>query len=168
MQGADVTYQADSDVDSRGKFTRDGKLFNGQQDPKLRLISDNSTVFAISRDLGTIQATTDPVVWAIGFTTDPAAVNYSDLSGAPPIPRSPYYKIQYSNDADLASVDSNCWEDYMSNIKSRSLTFSTISATRPQELKIWTTKYSRMPDLSHICLEAWSLLQSTKYSAACS
>ena len=115
MQGGNVTYNADSDVDARGKFTRTGTL-DGHQDPNLRPISDNSTVFAISRDLGTIQATTDPVVWAIGFTTDPA-VNYSDLSGAPPTPRSPYYKIQYSNDPDMASIDSNCWEDYMSNIK---------------------------------------------------
>ena len=91
-------------------------MLDGHQDPNLRPISDNSTVFAISRDLGTIQATTDPVVWAIGYTTDPT-VNYSELSGAPPTPCSPYYKIRYSNDADLASIDSNCWEDYMSNIK---------------------------------------------------
>jgi len=111
MQGADVTYQGDSGTDARGKFTRTGML-NGQQDPNLRPISGNSTVFAISRDLGTIQATKDPVVWTIGHTTDPA-VNYSDLSGAPPTPRSPYYKIQYANDADLASIDSNCWEDYV-------------------------------------------------------
>jgi hypothetical protein len=108
MQGADVTYQGDTDTDARGKFTHSGML-SGQQDPNLRLISNSSAVFAISRDLGTIQATNDPVVWAIGFTTDPA-VNYSDLSGAPPTSRSPYYKIQYSNatDADLASIDSNC------------------------------------------------------------
>jgi len=107
MQGADVTYQGDSDTDARGKFARTGML-NGQVDPNLSPISGNSTVFAISRDLGTIQATKGPVVWAIGYTTDPA-VNYSDLSGAPPTRRSPYYKIRYSNatDEDLASIDSN-------------------------------------------------------------
>ena len=114
IKGKNVTYQIASDADSRGNFTRNGEL-NSQQAPDLRPISDNF-VFAISRDLGTIQATTDPVVWAIGYTTDPT-VNYSELSGAPPTPRSPYYKIRYSNDADLASIDSNCWEDYMSNIK---------------------------------------------------
>ena len=116
MQSLNVTYQADSDTDGRGKFTRSGKL-NGQQDPNMRPISDNSAVFAIACDLGTIQTTKEPVVWAIGYTTDPA-VNYSDLSGAPPTSRSPYYKIQYSNatDAELVSIDSS-WEDNMPNIK---------------------------------------------------
>jgi hypothetical protein len=106
IQGKNVTSQIASDVDSRGNFTRHGGL-NNLQDPNLRPISDNFAVFAISRDLGTIRATTDPVVWAIGFTTD-SAINYSDLSGAPPTPRSPYYKIRYSSDADLASIGSNC------------------------------------------------------------
>jgi hypothetical protein len=106
MQSANVTYQGDTDTDARGKFARSGML-NGQQDPNLRPISDNSAVFAISRDIGTVQSTVEPVVWAIGYTTDPA-VNYSDLSGAPPTSRSPYYKLQYSNatDADMASIDS--------------------------------------------------------------
>ena len=115
MQGDNVTYQIASDADSRGNFTSNGKL-TGQQDPILRPISDNLPVFAISRDLGTIQATQDPVVWAIGYTTDPA-INYSDLSGAPPISRSPYYKIQYSNDEELASIYGNFREDNMSNIE---------------------------------------------------
>ncbi|KAI0278696.1 hypothetical protein BGY98DRAFT_1186430, partial [Russula aff. rugulosa BPL654] len=96
---ANVTYQTDSDANSRGSFTRNGKL-NNQKNSNLQLISDRSSVFAISRDLGTIQATNDSVVWAIGYTTD-SAINYRDLSGAPPISRSPYYKIKYSNDADL-------------------------------------------------------------------
>jgi hypothetical protein len=110
IQGKNVTYQIASDADSRGNFTRYGGL-NNQQDPNLRPISDNFAVFSISRDLGTIQATKDPVVWAIGYTTDPV-INYSDLSGAPPTPRSPYYKIRYSADADLASIGINCWGDY--------------------------------------------------------
>ena len=105
MQGDDVTYQISSDVETRSNFTRNGNL-NGQQDPILRPISDKFPVFAISRDLGNIQATNDPVVWAIGYTTDPA-INYSDLSGAPPISRNPYYKIQYSNDEEMASIYGN-------------------------------------------------------------
>ena len=92
MQGADVTYQGGSDTEARSEFALNGML---NRQPGRYPISDNSTVFAISRDLGIIQATKDPVVWTIGHTTDPA-VNYSDLSGAPPTPRSPYYKIQYS------------------------------------------------------------------------
>ncbi len=121
MQGNNVTYQIASDADSRGNFTRNGKL-NGQQDPNLRPINDNPVIFAISRDLGTIQATKDPVVWAIGYTTDPA-INYSDLSGAPPISRSPYYKIQYSNDEEMASIYGNSRGDNMSNFKGQIVDF---------------------------------------------
>jgi Domain of unknown function (DUF5127) len=89
-------------------------LLNGQQDTNFRSINNNLPVFAISRDLGTIQSTVglDPIVWAIGYTTDPA-INYTDLSGAPPVSRSPYYKTQYSNDEDLASINFNSWKKYV-------------------------------------------------------
>jgi hypothetical protein len=105
MQGENVTYQIASDAYSRGNFTHNGVL-NGQQDPKSRAISDHFAVFAISRDLGTVQATQAPVVWTVGYTTDPA-INYTDLSGGPPISRSLYYKTQYSNDEALVSIDRN-------------------------------------------------------------
>ncbi|KAF8497614.1 hypothetical protein F5888DRAFT_1613618 [Russula emetica] len=100
--GDNVTYQIALDAYSRGNFTRNGVL-NGQQDPNPRAItsSNQSTVFAISRDLGIVEATQAPVVWTVGYTTDPAIV-YTDLSGAPPTPRIPYYKTQYSNDEELA------------------------------------------------------------------
>jgi hypothetical protein len=114
MQGENVTYQIASDAQSRGNFTHNGVL-NGQQDPKSRAISDSFAVFAISRDLGTVEATQAPVVWTVGYTTDPA-INYTDLSGAV-IPRSLYYKTQYLNDEALASIDCNSWKDNMSNIK---------------------------------------------------
>lgn len=120
VQGNDVTYQIASDTDSWGNFTRYGKL-NGQQDPDTRPISDNF-VFAISRDPGAIQATTDPVVWAIGYTTD-SAINKSNLSGAPPISRSLYYKIQYSNDGELASMYGSVQGDDKSNIKGQIFDF---------------------------------------------
>jgi hypothetical protein len=120
VQGDNVTYQIASDADSRGNFTRNGKL-NGQQDPNLRPISDNS-VFAISRDLGTILFTNESVVWAIGYTTDPATI-YSDLSGTPPMSRSPYYKVQYSDDEELASIYGNSRGDNMSNIKGQIVDF---------------------------------------------
>ena len=105
MQGGNVTYQIAADNDSRGNFTLNGML-NGQQDPRSRAINDHFAAFAISRDLGTVKATQAPVVWAIGYTTDPA-VNYTDLSGAPPISRRLYYKTQYSDDEALASIDCN-------------------------------------------------------------
>jgi hypothetical protein len=77
-------------------------VLNGQQDPKSRAINDHFAVFAISRDLGTVQATQAPVVWTVGYTADPA-INYIDLSGAPSISRSLYYKTQYSNVETLVS-----------------------------------------------------------------
>jgi hypothetical protein len=149
VQGDNVTYQIASDADSRGNFTRNGKS-NGQQDPNLRPISDNF-VFAISRDLGTIRATNDPVVWAIGYTTDPA-INYTDLSGAPPMPRSPYYKIQYSNDEELASIYGNSRGDNISNFKGQIVDFlndfsNASSIALQSENKIFENSQSITNDL---------------------
>ena len=135
---------------------------NNQQDPDLRPISDNFAVFAISRDLGTIQATKDPVVWAIGYTTDPV-INYNDLSGAPSIPRSPYYKIKYSTDADLVSIGSNCWEDYMSNILVQIVDFlndfsNASSRVKPLYDKMYQDSESVAFDLSRLTFIAISEL----------
>jgi hypothetical protein len=97
-----------SDTDSRSYFIRNGVL-NVQQGLVIR------PVFAISRDLGTIKATQAPVVWTIGHTTDPA-IGYTDLSGAPPTSRSPYYKTQYANEEELASIDTiSCGDDVFNN-----------------------------------------------------
>jgi hypothetical protein len=103
MQGNNVTYKIAADQISRGQFAHNGSL-DDQQESNFRAISDQFAVFAISRDLGTIQATQAPVVWTVGYTTDPA-VNYTDLSGASVTHRSLYYKSQYSNDEALASID---------------------------------------------------------------
>ena len=103
MQGVNVTYKIGVDQVARGQFTRNGTLDN-QEDQNFRPINQSFSVFAISRDFGTVQSTQAPVVWTVGFTTDPA-VNYTDLSGAPPTHHSPYYKTKYSNDEALASID---------------------------------------------------------------
>ncbi|KAH9044231.1 hypothetical protein EDB84DRAFT_1674518 [Lactarius hengduanensis] len=58
------------------------------------------TAFAISCDLGIIQATQDPIVWAVGYTVEPA-LNYTDLTATFLDPRSLYYRIQYLNDWSL-------------------------------------------------------------------
>jgi Domain of unknown function (DUF5127) len=105
---------------SRDYFARNGTLDN-QDDPNVRAISDQFAVFAIARDLGTIQATQAPVVWTVGYTTDPA-INYADLSGAPPTPRSPYYRTHYSTDESLASIDTISRGD-MSNNKVQIIDF---------------------------------------------
>ena len=86
---------------SRSFFVLNGVLDN-QTDSNFRSISPNHPVFAISRNLGIIQATEDPVVWAVGLTMD-QAINYTALSGAAPQQRSLFYKTQYS-DESLVSV----------------------------------------------------------------
>jgi hypothetical protein len=60
-------------------------------------------VFAISRNLGMIQATQDPVVFVLGYITDPA-ISYPAQSGVPTQQRRPYYKLQYSNDELLVTL----------------------------------------------------------------
>ncbi|KAH8999019.1 hypothetical protein EDB83DRAFT_897501 [Lactarius deliciosus] len=86
---------------SRTVFALNGVLDN-QTDPKFRSISPNFAVFAISRNLGLIQATDseDPVVWTVGLTMDPA-INYTDISGGTPQQRNLFYKTQYSDDTSL-------------------------------------------------------------------
>jgi hypothetical protein len=108
MQGNNVTYKAAAGEASRGLFARNGTL-DGQVDSNFRSINNNFEVFGISRDLGTTQATQAPVVWTVGYTTDPA-VNYTDLSSAS-TPRSLYYKSRYSDDEALASIDGISWGD---------------------------------------------------------
>jgi hypothetical protein len=166
MQGINVTYKIAVDAVSRSQFVTNGTL-DDQEDNNSRPISQSFPVFAMSRDFGTIQSTQAPVVWAVGYTTDPA-VNYTDLSGAPPKSRSLYYKTKYSTDEALASIDDISCGGNMSNIisPSRSLTFSTILTMHPQRLNSWTTRYSRMLPLCRICLETWSLSRSPKYMVA--
>jgi len=59
-------------------------------------------VFALSRDFGMIQATQDPVVFALGYTTDPS-ISYPAQSGIPAQKRRPYYKLKYSDDKSLVA-----------------------------------------------------------------
>ncbi|KAI9456996.1 hypothetical protein BJY52DRAFT_1379345 [Lactarius psammicola] len=96
--GGNITYKIAEDSVSRDLFQLNGALDN-QTDMNFRPINPNYAVFAISRDLGTIQAPQDPIVWAVGYITDPA-INYTGPSGAPQ-QRSLFYKIQYPNDTSL-------------------------------------------------------------------
>ncbi|KAH9021481.1 hypothetical protein EDB84DRAFT_1274954 [Lactarius hengduanensis] len=102
----DITWKVDESSVSRRLFVLNGVLedaelalqFNDPQDyltPNLT----NFTVFAMSHDLGTIQATQDPVIWVVGYTTNPV-ISYTDLSGTSQL-RSPVYKDQYPDDRFL-------------------------------------------------------------------
>ena len=104
IQGVRVGRQSGSDTDCRRNFTSSGEL--SAQDDYSRPISDGLTVFALSYEFYNISVTPAPVVWAIGYTTD-LAINYTDLSGASPTPRSPYYKTKYSNDEEMVSTYCN-------------------------------------------------------------
>ncbi|KAH9052374.1 hypothetical protein EDB87DRAFT_1722946, partial [Lactarius vividus] len=96
--GGKITYSVAGVTDAIGLFQLQGVLDN-HTDVNFRPINDNWPVVGISRDLGTIQATLDPVVWTIGFITDPV-INYTDLSGASQ-ERSLFYKTQYPDDTSL-------------------------------------------------------------------
>ncbi|KAH9079604.1 hypothetical protein EDB83DRAFT_2216395 [Lactarius deliciosus] len=97
-KGDNITWKYANDSVTRNLFLQNGVLDVTGLRPFDRL-NPNSTVFAMSRDLGTIQATQDPIVWVVGYTTDPV-INYTDLSGTPQ-QRSSFYKIQYSDDLSL-------------------------------------------------------------------
>ena len=135
MQSPHVSFQSGSDVDCRGNFTRNG--FLNLQGDRNRSISDRSTVFALAYELLNISETQAPIVWAIGYTTD-LVINYTDLSGAPPTHRSPYYKTRYSNDKEMASTYSCSCRGNMSNIKAQMIDFLndfSNASSRAQQLE---------------------------------
>ncbi|KAI9434458.1 hypothetical protein H4582DRAFT_1818664 [Lactarius indigo] len=96
--GGNITYKTARDLVSHELFQLNGVLDN-QTDTNFRPIAPNHTVFAISRNLGTIQATQDPVVWAVGYIVDPA-INYIDPYGVTH-QRSLFYKTRYLDDTSL-------------------------------------------------------------------
>ena len=61
------------------------------------------TVFAFAVDLGTIQSTSDPVTWSVGYVRDPS-ITYTQPSGAIQ-QRRPYYATQYSTINSVVSAD---------------------------------------------------------------
>ncbi|KAH9023971.1 hypothetical protein EDB85DRAFT_294337 [Lactarius pseudohatsudake] len=97
--GDNITLKIADHSVSRDLFLHNGML-GATDTSNSPLLIPNSTVFAMSRDLGTIQATRDPIVWAVGYAADPV-INYKDLSGTPSQQRSPFYKTQYSDDESL-------------------------------------------------------------------
>ncbi|KAH9040733.1 hypothetical protein EDB85DRAFT_1858640 [Lactarius pseudohatsudake] len=99
--GDNITWTIDEYSVSRHLFMHNGVLEDATNATLLPegYLTPNSTVFAMSRNLGTIQATQDPVVWVVGYATDPV-INYTDLSETSQ-QRSSLYKTQYSDDRFL-------------------------------------------------------------------
>jgi hypothetical protein len=96
--GDNVTYMIDKDGNARKLFQDIGTLDNQE----IYTSSDNLSLvsFSISRDLGTIQSTQEPIIWVVGFIADPV-LNFTDLSGAPPQQRSLYCMTQYSDEGSM-------------------------------------------------------------------
>ncbi|CCM05724.1 uncharacterized protein FIBRA_07956 [Fibroporia radiculosa] len=99
--GPHVTYQTGSAPTVRTQFQQQGSLQN-TNDTDFRIIGPaDQPVFAISVNLGSIQATQSSVVWAIGYVRDPS-IKYTTSSGQTQL-RSPYYRTQYSSVQDIIS-----------------------------------------------------------------
>ena len=69
----------------------------------------NFTVFGLAVDLGTIQSTTSPVTWCVGYVRDPS-ITYTAPGGAIQ-KRRPYYATQYKTIEDAVSI-SACFPAY--------------------------------------------------------
>ncbi|KAH8980366.1 hypothetical protein EDB86DRAFT_569871 [Lactarius hatsudake] len=94
----DITTNISDVPASRDLFRLNGVL--GSLDQIKSTAQDfDSTVFAISRDLGTIQATKDPVISIIGYDVN-LVMNYTDLSGATQ-KRKSLYQDKYGGKGDI-------------------------------------------------------------------
>ncbi|KAH9011054.1 hypothetical protein EDB84DRAFT_1406130 [Lactarius hengduanensis] len=92
----DVTANISEVPASRDLFRLNGILDNPD---RLSYSYDDATVFAISRDLGTIQVTQDPVITVIGYDVN-LVINYTDLSGATQ-QRKLLYQDKYGGKGDI-------------------------------------------------------------------
>ena len=136
IQGNGTTYKIAVGDGSRSMFQLQGAL-DDQIDANFQAISNPFPVFALSSDFGRIQAIQSPVVWTVGYTTDPA-INYTDLSGGPPSQRSLFYKSQYSSSDDGPLVSSGIpWGDDVFNVYEQIVDFLndfSNASSRAQEL----------------------------------
>ncbi|KIP05603.1 hypothetical protein PHLGIDRAFT_108072, partial [Phlebiopsis gigantea 11061_1 CR5-6] len=97
-----LTYQTDTDAHCRGNFSINGVLPNSVARGPLP-INNPFTVFAISKDLGTVADTpTNPAVWAIGMLRDPV-VQFSTSSGAIE-QRNAYWRTEFPTDVDIVTT----------------------------------------------------------------
>ncbi|TFK45399.1 DUF1793-domain-containing protein [Heliocybe sulcata] len=96
-----VTYQSGEDAVVRAQFVGNGALLN-TQDTTFRAVQDRWPVFGFARDLGTVNAATDAVLFSIGHVRDPA-IKYIVAGGATQ-DRSLYFWSQYGT-VDEAIAD---------------------------------------------------------------
>ncbi|TFK86748.1 hypothetical protein K466DRAFT_492211 [Polyporus arcularius HHB13444] len=87
-----LTWEIDTDVNCRQQFMNSGNLTKMQQGTSGPM-GQPWYVFAIAVDLGSIQSTSSPVTWAIGYVRDPV-VQHKTSSGVTE-DRRPYWTIRY-------------------------------------------------------------------------
>ncbi|KAH8995311.1 hypothetical protein EDB92DRAFT_1794666, partial [Lactarius akahatsu] len=95
----DITTNVSQVLASRDLFRLNGVLGNIDQGYDKAQEYQDSTVFAISRNLGTIRATRDPVISAIGYRAN-LVINYTDLSRATQ-QRKLLYEDKYGGKGDI-------------------------------------------------------------------
>ncbi|KAI0312486.1 hypothetical protein OF83DRAFT_644042 [Amylostereum chailletii] len=107
-RGTGVTYRIGITQPGPTLFVNQGVLDNSVDPGAPRRIDGDGdgawTSLTFAHDLGTIESTSSPIVWAFGHTFDSdntSAIQYQDLSGNPPQRRSLYYVTQYSDDHTL-------------------------------------------------------------------
>ncbi|KAJ3525254.1 hypothetical protein NM688_g8429 [Phlebia brevispora] len=93
--------RTDTDANCRGQFQTSGAVNVASPETGPAPIQQPFPVFAIAADLGTISATTDPVVWGVGLTRDPA-VAYIAGDGSEQ-QRSPYWRSQFDTPIDAVT-----------------------------------------------------------------
>ena len=101
IQDNNVTYKTSQVSDTLTMFVTNGTLDNQWAAPGDTMFAFE-LAFALSHDLGMIQATQNPVVFVLGYTTDPA-IDYPAQSSTPAQQRRPYYKFKYSDDESLVT-----------------------------------------------------------------
>ncbi|GJE95220.1 DUF5127 and DUF4965 domain-containing protein [Phanerochaete sordida] len=100
-----TTWQADLAPATRAQFKIEGHLTNQSNRGPMAINANSFEVFAVSMDLGLVTETTNPVVWAVALTRDPAIVfmNSSDATEM----RSPYWATSGSASSLVTSYLQN-------------------------------------------------------------
>ncbi|KAJ5555058.1 hypothetical protein N7535_007503 [Penicillium sp. DV-2018c] len=155
-----MTYQSGTDVDVRGKFTRDGSLSNNR-DTKFRAVSDNWPVFAFSSDLGSVNSSPVSTLFSLGLTQD-QAIQYEGASQYAPVPSlwKSYFKTEvaaltffhhdYSDSNDLASAfDSKVADDSIATAGQDYLTITSLSVRQA----FGATQLTGTPDKMYLFLK---------------
>ncbi|RPD75338.1 DUF1793-domain-containing protein [Lentinus tigrinus ALCF2SS1-7] len=91
---ANITSQIDTDSTCRHQFANFGEM-TGVQSSTFGPMGNPWYVFAIAVDFGSIQSTSSPVTWAIGYVRDPV-VQFKTTSGATDF-RRPYWSTRHSD-----------------------------------------------------------------------